>query len=125
MDILTLKSLSKHWFLTTSDAQALLVFHAQPLKCEVKSRKTIVQNFCYNTDTSVFLFQFSFVFTLFYMIHALFEVLLLVTTTQPAVQGCIFRLTCSFPELTEDHVLTSAYVKFFRIVTRNDVNKSV
>ena len=25
-------------------------------------------------------------------------------------QGCIFRLTCSHPELTEDHVLTSAYV---------------
>ena len=40
-------------------------------------------------------------------------------------QGCIFRLTCSHPELTEDHVLTSAYVKFFRTVTRNAVNKSV
>ena len=40
-------------------------------------------------------------------------------------QGCIFRLTCSYPELTEDYVLTSAYVKFFRTVTRNDVNKSV
>ena len=39
--------------------------------------------------------------------------------------GCIFRLTCSHPELTEDHVLTSAYVKFFRTVTRNAVNKSV
>ena len=39
-------------------------------------------------------------------------------------QGCIFRLTCSYPELTEDHVLTSAYVKIFRIVTRNAVNKS-
>ena len=26
-------------------------------------------------------------------------------------QGCIFRLMCSHPELTEDHVLTSAYVK--------------
>ena len=26
-------------------------------------------------------------------------------------QGCIFRLTCSHPELTKDHVLTSAYVK--------------
>ena len=39
-------------------------------------------------------------------------------------QGCIFRLTCSHPELTEDHVLTSAYVKIFRIVTRNAVNKS-
>ena len=37
-------------------------------------------------------------------------------------QGCIFRLTCSHPELTEDHVLTSAYVKIF---TRNAVNKSV
>ena len=24
------------------------------------------------------------------------------------IQGCIFRLTCSYPELTEDHVLTSA-----------------
>ena len=26
----------------------------------------------------------------------------------PCHQGCIFRLTCSYPELTEDHVLTSA-----------------
>ena len=34
-------------------------------------------------------------------------------------QGCIFRLTCSYPELT------SAYVKIFRTVTRNAVNKSV
>ena len=40
-------------------------------------------------------------------------------------QGSIFRLTCSHPELTEDHVLTSAYVKLFRTVTRNAVNKSV
>ena len=38
---------------------------------------------------------------------------------------CIFCLTCSHPELTEDHVLTSAYVKVFRTVTRNAVNKSV
>ena len=40
-------------------------------------------------------------------------------------QGCIFCLTCSYPELTEDHVLTSAYVKIFRTITRNAVNKSV
>ena len=40
-------------------------------------------------------------------------------------QGCIFRLTCSHPELTEDHVLTSAYVNFFRTATRNAKNKSV
>ena len=40
-------------------------------------------------------------------------------------QGCIFRLTCSYPELTEDHVLPSAQVKIFRTVTRNAVNKSV
>ena len=40
-------------------------------------------------------------------------------------QGCIFRLTCSHRELTNDHVLTSAYVKIFRAVTRNAVNKSV
>ena len=40
-------------------------------------------------------------------------------------QGCIFRLTCSYPKLTEDHVLTSAYVKIFRTVTRNAVNKTV
>ena len=40
-------------------------------------------------------------------------------------QGFIFRLTCSYPELTEDHVLTSAYVKISRTVTRNAVNKSV
>ena len=42
-----------------------------------------------------------------------------------ADQGCIFCLTCSHPEMTEDHVLTSAYVKFFRTVMRNAVNKSV
>ena len=41
------------------------------------------------------------------------------------VQGCIFRLTCSYPELTEDHVLTSAYVKILRTVTRNAVNEGV
>ena len=40
-------------------------------------------------------------------------------------QGCIFRLMCSHRELTKDHVLTSAYVKIFRTVTRNAVNKSV
>ena len=39
-------------------------------------------------------------------------------------QGCISCGTCSYLELTEDHVLTSAYVKIFRIVTRNAVNKS-
>ena len=39
-------------------------------------------------------------------------------------QGCISCGPCSCPELTEDHVLPSAYVKFFRIVTRNAVNKS-
>ena len=39
-------------------------------------------------------------------------------------QGCISCGTCSYPELTEDHVLTSAYVKVFRIVTRNAANKS-
>ena len=40
-------------------------------------------------------------------------------------QGCISCGMCSYPELTKDHVLTSAYVKFFRTVTRNAVNKSV
>ena len=40
-------------------------------------------------------------------------------------QGGIFRLSCSHRELTKDHVLTSAYVKIFRTVTRNAVNKSV
>ena len=32
-------------------------------------------------------------------------------------QGCISCGTCSYPELTKDHVLTSAYVKIFRNVT--------
>ena len=40
-------------------------------------------------------------------------------------QGCIFRLKCSHPEVTEDHVLTSAYVKIFRTAARNAINKSV
>ena len=43
----------------------------------------------------------------------------------PCYQGCIFRLTCSHRELTKDHVLRSVYVKIFRTVTRNAVNKSV
>ena len=29
---------------------------------------------------------------------------------------------CANPEVTKDHVLTSAYVKIFRAATRNDVN---
>ena len=49
----------------------------------------------------------------------------MLTRKHAANQGCIFRLTCSHPELTEDHVLTSAYVKIFRTVTKNAVNKSV
>ena len=40
-------------------------------------------------------------------------------------QGYINRGTCSHPELTSGHVLTSAYVIIFRAVTRNAVNKSV
>ena len=40
-------------------------------------------------------------------------------------QGCISCGPCSYPELTEDHVLPSAQVKIFRTVTRNAVNKSV
>ena len=47
------------------------------------------------------------------------------TWQQQQEQGCIFRLTCSHRELTKDHVLTSAYVKFFRTVTRNAVNRGV
>ena len=43
---------------------------------------------------------------------------------QAGRQGCISCGTCSYLELTKDHVLTSAYVKIFRIVTRNAVNKS-
>ena len=39
--------------------------------------------------------------------------------------GVHFRLMCSHRELTKDHVLTSAYVKIFRTVTRNAENKSV
>ena len=42
-----------------------------------------------------------------------------------AAQGCISCGPCSCPELTEDHVLPSAYVEIFRTVTRNAVNKSV
>ena len=55
-----------------------------------------------------------------------------IITTRPYVntgssgqQGCISCGTCSYPKLTEDHVLTSAYVKIFRTVTRNAVNKGV
>ena len=45
--------------------------------------------------------------------------------TSASKQGCIFSLTCSHPELTKDHVLTSAHIKIFITVTRNAVNKSV
>ena len=46
------------------------------------------------------------------------------TNTKPSVhQGCVSCVTCSYPELTEDHVLTRAYVKIFRIVTINAINK--
>ena len=41
------------------------------------------------------------------------------------VTGVHFRFTCSHPELTKDHVLTSASVKIFRTVTRNAVNRGV
>ena len=44
---------------------------------------------------------------------------------QICLQGCISCGMCSYPELTKDHVLTSAYVNIFRTVTRNAVNKSV
>ena len=40
-------------------------------------------------------------------------------------QGCISCGMSSYPELTKDHMLTSAYVNTFRTVTRNAVNKSV
>ena len=40
-------------------------------------------------------------------------------------QGCINRGTCSHPELTQDQVLTSAYVIIFCTVATNAVNKSV
>ena len=49
----------------------------------------------------------------------------LVTNTIEHEQGCIFRLTCSHPELTKDQVLTGAYLKISRTVTRNAGNKSV
>ena len=37
------------------------------------------------------------------------------------IQGCIFRLMCSYRELTKDHVLTSAYVKNFRTTVNRGV----
>ena len=40
-------------------------------------------------------------------------------------QGCIHCLTCSHPELTQDKVLTSAYVIIFCTVATNALNKSV
>ena len=48
-----------------------------------------------------------------------------VNTYHRRYQGCISCGPCSCPELTEDHVLPSAYVEIFRTVTRNAVNKSV
>ena len=44
---------------------------------------------------------------------------------QSYYQGCINRRTCSHPELTQDQVLTSAYVIIFCTVATNAVNKSV
>ena len=48
-----------------------------------------------------------------------------VFTIASEYQGCISCGMCSYPELTKDHVLTSGYVKIFRTVTRNAVNKIV
>ena len=45
--------------------------------------------------------------------------------TFAGIQGYINRGTCSYPELTSCHVLTSAYVIIFWAVARNAVNKSV
>ena len=44
---------------------------------------------------------------------------------QTGIQWCINHVTCSHPELTQDHVLTSAYVIIFWTVATNGVNKSV
>ena len=44
----------------------------------------------------------------------------LIISSPSYTQGCIFRLTCSHSELTNDHVLKSAYVKIFE--PRNAVN---
>ena len=59
-----------------------------------------------------------------YTLHTL-PIKILIIPLSSVSQRCIFRLTCSHPELAEVHVLTSAYVKIFRTVTRNAVNKSV
>ena len=45
--------------------------------------------------------------------------------TFAGIQGYINRSTCSYPELTSCHVLTSAYVMIFWAVARNAVNKGV
>ena len=60
--------------------------------------------------------------------HSLSDIFMSKTETKTKTiltQGCIFRLMCSYPELTKDNVLTSAYVKIFRTLTRNAINKSV
>ena len=64
-------------------------------------------------------------FTLFTFCKFFFRYTFMLSIFTFCKQGCIFRLTCSHPELTDDHVLTSAYVKIFRTVMRNAVNKSV
>ena len=56
------------------------------------------------------------------LLHAWLE--LYIRWKHPPHQGCISCGMCSYPELTKDHVLTSAYVNIFRTVTRNAVNKS-
>ena len=41
-------------------------------------------------------------------------------------QGCIFRLMCSYPELTEDHVLTRYFITspiLTKIVSKSRVNR--
>ena len=48
-----------------------------------------------------------------------------VKTVNTFTRGAFFRLTHSHHELTKDHVLTNAYVKIFRTVTRNAVNERV
>ena len=98
-------------------------------ECDRSTIQSYWQLLALCTEISIALSEaFAHVVGLIYWSSGMVDLLLLLCAHKPfllliIIQGCIFRLMCSHPELTEDHVLTSAYVKIFKTVTRNAVNK--
>ena len=76
---------------------------------------------CRDEEEALLMMTMIVIMMVILMMFMIITVMVMMVMTR---QGYIFCLTCSYPELTKDHVLTSAYVNIFRTVTRNAVNKS-